>query len=105
MPIYEHRCSACSHEWEEFYKMADPVPTICPGCKVEGNVKRLISAVKGRVEIQGRQATREWLTKQAQEAKTRARKDENYRANAIGEDRYQAAVAGSQEVKNNLKQF
>jgi putative FmdB family regulatory protein len=71
MPTYEHKCSACEHEWEDIYSMRDPVPTVCPNCKVEGQVKRLISVPgKGNVELTGRDLT----TKLWNEGKDLARK-------------------------------
>ena len=48
MPTYEHRAGCCGHEWEEFYSITTDPPTVCPSCKEEGQVKRLISGGSGR---------------------------------------------------------
>ena len=42
MPVYEYRCNACGHEFEEQQKMADAPIKICPKC-TEEKVERLIS--------------------------------------------------------------
>jgi putative FmdB family regulatory protein len=42
MPIYEYQCNACSHQFEEWQKMADAPVTVCPKCKKK-KVERLIS--------------------------------------------------------------
>lgn len=43
MPTYLHSCGVCQGEFEEVYRMADPVPTTCSLCLVDGYVKRLIN--------------------------------------------------------------
>jgi putative FmdB family regulatory protein len=43
MPVYEYRCGACSHEFEEWQKISDPPVKTCPTCKKK-KVERLISA-------------------------------------------------------------
>jgi putative FmdB family regulatory protein len=103
MPTYEHKCNKCGYEWDDFYKMSDPVPTICPSCNEEGFVKRLISAVPGRVVITGRGEMRQYLADEAAKAKKRARTDENYLANAIGEDKYHQSQLDKKIVNDNLK--
>ena len=42
MPIYEYRCNACGHEFEETQKMSDAPIKTCPKC-AEEKVERLIS--------------------------------------------------------------
>ena len=42
MPVYEYRCNACGHEFEETQKMADEPIRTCPKCKKK-KVERLIS--------------------------------------------------------------
>lgn len=41
MPIYEYKCSKCSHEFESIQKFSDEPLTECPECK--GNVEKQIS--------------------------------------------------------------
>jgi len=45
MPTYDYICVDCSHEFEEFQKMSDPVIEKCPQCN--GTVKRKISGGAG----------------------------------------------------------
>lgn len=36
MPLYDYRCEACQHEWEDSYKMDErekPTKKPCPKCK------------------------------------------------------------------------
>ena len=42
MPVYEYRCNACGHEFEEQQKMSDEPIKVCPKCKKK-KVERLIS--------------------------------------------------------------
>jgi putative FmdB family regulatory protein len=42
MPIYEYRCNACGHEFEEWQKMSDEPVKTCPKCRAR-KVERLIS--------------------------------------------------------------
>ena len=92
MPTYEHKCEACGHEWEETYKMADPVPDTCPSCKEQGKVKRLISWSSGRVELTGNEQIQKLRSEGKQMAKDMG-KDEKKLANFIGEDKYQKLVS------------
>lgn len=43
MPVYEYRCGACGHEFEEWQKISEPPIKTCPTCKKK-KVERLISA-------------------------------------------------------------
>jgi putative FmdB family regulatory protein len=84
MPTYEHKCNSCGHEWEEDYSIKDPVPTVCPECKIEGQVKRLISLPAGvKVEVEGRELVNK-LWKEGKEIARQAKKDENLAANIYG---------------------
>lgn len=42
MPIYEYRCGACGHEFEEWQKVSDAPVRKCPQCH-KNKVERLIS--------------------------------------------------------------
>lgn len=44
MPIYEYRCSSCSHELESLQKFSDPLLTLCPSCGTEALVKKISAA-------------------------------------------------------------
>ncbi|MGV3621488.1 MAG: FmdB family zinc ribbon protein [Archangium sp.] len=43
MPIYEYRCQKCGKELEVMHKVSDPAPAVCPECKAEGSLERLVS--------------------------------------------------------------
>jgi len=45
MPTYEYICIDCSHEFEEFQKMTDPVLKECPKCA--GRLQRKIGGGAG----------------------------------------------------------
>ncbi len=103
MPTYEHLCKACGHEWEDFYSIKKDPPTVCPECEVEGQVKRLVSGGSGRgiVVLTGHDLQahcREEGKKIAREAA----KDENLRANLIGEDRYHQQCLQTERVTEDL---
>ncbi|MDQ6620990.1 MAG: zinc ribbon domain-containing protein [Pseudomonadota bacterium] len=44
MPIYEYRCTACSHELEALQKFSDPVLVTCPACGAETLLKKISAA-------------------------------------------------------------
>jgi len=87
MPSYDHRCTKCNEEWEESYKITDPVPTKCPKCGTDGSVKRLISICSGKVELYGHELTQK-LRADGKKLAKEARKDETLMANIIGEARF-----------------
>ena len=43
MPIYEYRCDACEHAFEEWQKINDPPIRKCPKCGAH-RARKLISA-------------------------------------------------------------
>lgn len=43
MPIYEYRCQKCGKELEVLHKVSDPAPAVCPECKAENSLERLVS--------------------------------------------------------------
>ena len=45
MPTYDYICIDCSHEFEEFQKMTDPVLEDCPKCS--GSLQRKIGTGAG----------------------------------------------------------
>ncbi len=56
MPIYEYRCSSCSHELEALQKFSDPALTACPSCGTD-NLVKLISAAGFQLKGTGWYAT------------------------------------------------
>jgi putative FmdB family regulatory protein len=76
MPTYEHKCEACQQEFEDTYSIHAAVPTVCPLCNAEGQVKRLISGnVSANVELTGRELVQK-LWKEGKDLARQARKDE-----------------------------
>ncbi|MCK9567821.1 zinc ribbon domain-containing protein [Candidatus Pacearchaeota archaeon] len=76
MPTYLHICNACNQEFEDIYSIHAAVPTVCPNCNVEGQVKRLISCnVSANVELTGRELVQK-LWKEGKDLARQARTDE-----------------------------
>jgi putative FmdB family regulatory protein len=44
MPIYEYRCDACGHEFDELQKLADAPLTDCPSCGKPALIKKVSAA-------------------------------------------------------------
>jgi len=87
MPVYEHRCIECEYEWEDIFKLNDPIPEECPECHAKGKVERLISWCRGKVELSGRELTQQ-LWAEGKQLARQAQKDENLAADIIGHDKY-----------------
>ena len=100
MPTYEHICNHCQHEWEDVYGMMEDPPTICPECKEQGKVQRLISGGSGRgiVQLTGHDL-RAHVHAEAQSWKKEAMKDEKLLANLVGEDKYQRNTVLQEKAK------
>jgi len=104
MPTYEHICTHCSYEWEEFYSIKADPPTVCPKCKTEGKVKRLISggSGKGIVTLTGHELNAK-IKSDAKKLKRAAGKNEKMLANLVGEERYHQNKLLQSEIKKDLK--
>lgn len=103
MPWYEHECLACHKEFEDLYGTTAPIPTICPNCGVDGQIKRLIpSIVHGRVPLTG-QDLKKQITKERNNMHTKVAKDENLRANIIGETVYEKHLTAQEKLKDTYK--
>lgn len=103
MPTYDHLCEKCKHEWEDVYKMSEPVPNTCPSCKEVGGVKRLISAAApGKVELYGKELAAHLYSegkKIKNEILSGGSKSINILANVIGEDKFHQ----NQLIEDRLK--
>lgn len=44
MPLYEYRCDACAHEFEDIRSVSEEGPLPCPKCG-EPQARRMVSAV------------------------------------------------------------
>src|SRR5207344_1862092 len=56
MPIYEYKCSACSHELESLQKLADAPLVTCPACGRD-TLTKLLSAAGFQLKGSGWYAT------------------------------------------------
>ena len=103
MPTYEHLCKACGHEWEDFYSIVKDPPTVCPECEVEGEVKRLVSGGSGRgiVVLTGHDLNAHCKS-EGKKLAHEAMKNENLRANLIGEERYHNQLLETSKVTDDL---
>tara|TARA_B110000495_G_scaffold117651_1_gene102107 strand:- start:1046 stop:1312 length:267 start_codon:yes stop_codon:yes gene_type:complete len=79
MPLYDFECEKCSHNYEEFYTIADmdvPLKLPCPSCKKKGGIIRIVGL--GRIVDLGRlESTKGRLrpTKDFTEVMTRMKKN------------------------------
>jgi len=100
---YEHLCGACKHEWEQVYGMTVDPPTVCPKCKVDGQVKRLISGGSGPgIMRKSVGEVRANLASETRALKRRAETDENFRANLVGDESYNERVLKTEALENEL---
>jgi putative FmdB family regulatory protein len=103
MPTYEHLCEECKHEWDQVYSMKDSPPTVCPECKTDGKVKRLISGGSGRgiVRLTGHERTAH-IASESRKFQKQLATNENLRANVIGEDKYHQSQLQKSKLDNEL---
>lgn len=100
MPFYDHFCSSCNQEFEEFYSVTKDPPTVCSLCGSEGTVKRLISdVVMGTVKLEGREL-KEHITKEREKIRHQVKKDENLRANIVGESKYNEILNNNKKIRD-----
>lgn len=101
MPLYDYGCKDCGYEWEVQHKIAEIGPAFCPECK-EHNVRKLLSAVHGSVELTG-QDLKNKIKTDAKAITRKAVASENVMANLVGEDKYQGnAVLREKISKGNF---
>lgn len=101
MPTYEHECE-CGYYWEAVYKITEDPPDTCPKCKGH-NVKRLISGGYGPgiVLLSGRELSAH-IESEGKRIAREAAKDENLRANLIGEEKYHDQQLQKSQLTNEL---
>lgn len=89
MPTYEHICTACQNEWEDFYSIKTDPPKVCPKCNQE-TAQRVISGGSGRgvVPLTGHDLA-DKLKGDAAKLQRDAAKDEKIYSNLMGESKYQ----------------
>ena len=103
MPWYLHECLACNEEFEDLYGVTSPIPTLCPNCGVDGQIKRLIpTIVYGRVPLTGSDLKKQ-ITKERNQMRDKVNKDENLKANIVGESAYEKHITAQQKLKDTYK--
>jgi len=91
MPFYDHECTSCGYEWEDFYGINTDPPTICPECK-EKTAKRVISlTAPGVVKLTGRDLVNK-VKADARKISKECETNENVKASLIGEDKFNQMV-------------
>ena len=99
MPTYDFHCQECNNVWDDIIAYSDPNPN-CPECK-SNNVTRPISLIAhGKVRLYGQDYIAA-INKGKLDAYKRASKDENFAANLVGEQKYQANKVQTEKDKNN----
>lgn len=101
MPIYEYRCSSCSHEFESLQKFSDAPLTACPSCHAAALVK-LLSAAGFQLKGSGWYATdfkgsgaKPAPAKTEGAAKSDAGSDVAAKGESKGESKGEATTSGS----------
>ena len=99
MPTYEYKCEACEAEWEDICSFKDPIPSVCPECEVEGQVRKMISLpALGKVELYGHDLKAK-LKEDGRKLKSEALRNENTLANLIGEETFHRNETALEKVK------
>ena len=103
MPTYEHVCEKCNFEWEDEYSIKANPPSVCPECKEDGHVKRLISGGSGRgiVILRGHDLTQH-IKNEGKRISQEAMKNENVRANIVGEEVYHQQCLENNKLTETL---
>lgn len=105
MPFYDLLCKKCNVEFEDFFSAHAPVPTLCPNseCQADGYIQRLIpSVVHGRVPLAGQELKKQ-IKKDTASLRSKVAKDENVKANMVGEEKYQQHVVAMEKLKETYK--
>jgi hypothetical protein len=105
MPWYPLLCKICNVEFEDFFSAHAPVPTLCtnPECQADGYIQRLIpDVVHGRVPLTGSDLKKS-ITKERNQMRDKINKDENLKANIVGESAYENHVVAQQKLKDTYK--
>lgn len=97
--LYYHLCKSCNHEWEESYSIKEDPPKICPQCKVEGLVQRLITGAPAVKMILSASEFKQSLKESKHKIQKEIGKNENFKANLAGEDKYQSFKSENDRIK------
>lgn len=103
MPFYDHKCFQCEGIFEEFYSAKNDPPTTCSLCGVDGYVQRQIpDVVHGRVPLTG-QELKKSITAARNNMHSKVAKNEDLRANIIGETAYEKHLTAQEKIKDTYK--
>lgn len=105
MPWYPMICHKCNVEFEDLFSAQAPVPTLCPNpeCGADGYIQRLIpDVVYGRVPLTG-QELKQQVKKDTAKLRSKVAKDENVKANMVGEEKYNQHVVAMDKLKDTYK--
>jgi len=105
MPFYDHECKECGHIWEDFYSMVTDPPEECPECGFKSKTHRsAVNNISIRVTLKGNELKAK-IKEDGQKLRRRAAKDENLRANLMGEEKHHKEELSNKEFGDNLKQL
>jgi putative FmdB family regulatory protein len=96
MPIYEYRCSACSHELEALQKLSEAPLVTCPACGAATLVKK-VSAAGFQLKGSG------WYATDFRNAGKPAAKPDKPAAEAKGDAKTDGADANPADTKSDAK--
>jgi len=92
MPTYLHYCENCNSEFELDYSIKNDPPKDHIDCNGTNCVKRLIAGNTGGIMNMTAQEFKEKLPEEIKKIKKRARTDENFHANIVGEKKFHEMV-------------
>ncbi len=101
MPIYEYRCDACGHEFDELQKLSDPALKECPNCGKPALIKK-VSAAGFQLKGTGWYAT-DFKGGKKKEAPTEAKTDASAKTEAKSEAKSETKTETKVESKPETK--
>lgn len=103
MPEYTHLCNNCNEEFDDTYSIHSPPPDTCPLCGCIGKVKRLISGMPSVKMILQGQELKQHIKDENKKNQHKFKTDEKFKANVIGETKYEASIKESERINNRYK--
>ena len=94
MPIYEYECKFCSHKFQLLQKINEEPPRICPNCKKEGGIHKLISPTSFMLKGNGWYVT---------DYKNNSNKQKDLPKNAAVSDKTQKTKNSTNNTKGDVK--
>lgn len=103
MPEYDHECYECQYAWQDIYSVYTEPPTVCPECG--GKARRVIlGAPSVKVLLTGQELTQN-IKQEREKLREQVKKDENLRANLMGEEKYNTTQNNIKKLGEDLKQI